>query len=124
MTKTELNSYITEYEESTSSSLVAVENWTKWRLYVNTFNRSGHESSLSTIDDESKSKSKPPKVIYAMAKDQISIDSKVSLFRCYRMIKSLNDFIPALTNIMYLKCDFKISQGQSGIKLSRSAYSK
>ena len=88
MTKTELNSYITEYEESTSSSLVAVENWTKWRLYVNTFNRSGHESSLSTIDDESKSKSKTPKVIYAMAKDQISIDSKVSLFRCYRMIKS------------------------------------
>ena len=77
MTKTELNSYVNEYEESISSSLVEVENWTKWRLYINTFNRSGHESSLSTIDDESKSKSKPPKVIYAMAKDQISIDSKV-----------------------------------------------
>ena len=77
MTKTELNSYVNEYEEPFSSSLVEVENWTKWRLYVNTFNRSGHESSLSTVDDESKSKLKPQKVIYAMAKDHISIDSKV-----------------------------------------------
>ena len=88
MTKTELNSYVNEYEESISSSLVEVENWTKWRLYVNTFNRSGHESSLSTIDDESKSKSKTPKVIYAMAKDQISIDSKVIFSRCNGMIRS------------------------------------
>ena len=100
MTKTELNSYVNEYEEPFSSSLVEVENWTKWRLYVNTFNRSGHESSLSTVDDESKSKLKPQKVIYAMAKDHISIDSKVILFRCNGMRKS---FYATFYYRMYVK---------------------
>jgi len=75
LTKTKLNSYIKEHENVPSSSVIEVENWTKWRLYV----KADNESNLSpsdTISGISSSKSLSPKIIYAGARDQISLESK------------------------------------------------
>ena len=60
-----------------SSSVIEVENWTKWRLYVKADNESNPFPS-DTISGASSSKSLSPKIIYAGARDQISLESKVS----------------------------------------------
>ena len=76
MTKTQLNSYINEDKSSSSSSLIEVENWTKWRLYVKADNESNQSPSDTTFGATS-SNSLSPKIIYAGARDQISLESKV-----------------------------------------------
>ena len=57
--------------------MIEVENWTKWRLYVKADNESNKFPS-DTISGASSSKSISPKIIYAGARDQISLESKVS----------------------------------------------
>jgi len=73
LTKTQLNSYMTEQESSSSSSVIEVENWTKWRLYVKSDNES---SNYPSVSEGTSSDSLSPKVIYAGARDQISLASK------------------------------------------------
>lgn len=76
MTKTQLHSYIKGNEDSSKARLVEVENWTKWRLYVNTNKNSIHVTSTSPSGDSTSNESSP-QIIYAGAKDQILLDSKV-----------------------------------------------
>jgi len=75
LTKTQLNSYVKEHEGAPTSSVIEVENWTKWRLYVKADNESNQFPS-DTISGASSSKSLSPKIIYAGARDQISLESK------------------------------------------------
>jgi len=75
LTKTQLNSYINEDKSSSSSSVIEVENWTKWRLYVKADNDSSQSPSYTTFGAAS-SNSLSPKIIYAGARDQISLESK------------------------------------------------
>ena len=68
---------INEKEDThSSSSVVEVENWTKWKLFVNTFNHSSHKSSILPSDTAT-SQLSSHKIIYAGARDQISLESKV-----------------------------------------------
>ena len=62
--------------------MIEVENWTKWRLYVKADNESNQFPS-DTISGASSSKSLSPKIIYAGARDQISLESKVSHKLCH-----------------------------------------
>ena len=72
LTKTELNSYIKEGNVVPSDRYyVEVENWTKWRLYINANKNYTHTTSTS-------SEIPPPKVIYAESKDHVYFSSKVS----------------------------------------------
>ena len=79
---------MTEQESSSSSSVIEVENWTKWRLYVKSDNES---SNYPSVSEGTSSDSLSPKVIYAGARDQISLASKV-LYYIYMNSEVLNEY--------------------------------
>ena len=89
---------MTEQESSSSSSVIEVENWTKWRLYVKSDNES---SNYPSVSEGTSSDSLSPKVIYAGARDQISLASKV-LYYIYMNSEVLNEYFVLYNEIKYI----------------------